>query len=110
MKYLSIFTLLLFIACAGAPVKVEPESLPSVSPEADQYDPETGLILKDGFKEVRTNCTTCHSAFWIIQGRADPVTWRSRLLRKRVKHNLRRIDGPTEKAILNYLTAYYAKP
>ena len=73
-----------------------------------KVDPETGLILAKGFEEIKTNCTVCHSASFILLQRGDRQTWKEMVVWMQETQGLWQFDPKTEDLILTYLSTNYA--
>lgn len=67
----------------------------------------TGLIVDDGFIQVKASCTACHSANLITQNRADRKGWEKMIRWMQETQNLWDL-GPNEPLILDYLAKNYA--
>lgn len=72
-----------------------------------QYDKDSGLIVAEGMETVRTNCTACHSARFIILQRGDRDTWLSMIRWMQKTQGLWKFDAKTEDTILDYLEKNY---
>ncbi|MCK9337808.1 MAG: hypothetical protein M0P43_08265 [Arcobacteraceae bacterium] len=72
-----------------------------------EIDKETGLILSSGFEEVKSNCTVCHSAAFIIHQKGDRDTWLSMIRWMQKTQGLWEFDKQTEENILTYLASNY---
>lgn len=71
-------------------------------------DPETGLVIADGFELVKQNCTVCHSAKLITQNRMSRERWLETIRWMQETQGLRKFDAETEMKILDYLSTHYA--
>lgn len=67
----------------------------------------TGLIVDDGFIQVKASCTSCHSANLVTQNRADRKGWEKMIRWMQETQNLWDL-GPNEPIILDYLAKNYA--
>ena len=76
-------------------------------PAAAELDPQTGLVIAPGYEVVKVQCTVCHSARLITQGRADREGWLSKIRWMQDTQGLWPL-GPNEPLILDYLAANYA--
>ncbi len=83
---------------------------PWVVADADKpVDPQTGLVIDEGYELVKGQCTICHSARLITQagktrdGWVDSIRW---MQRTQGLWDL----GPYESQILDYLSANYGVP
>lgn len=72
-----------------------------------EIDPESGLIIADGWETVRINCTVCHSAKFITFQRGDRDTWESMIRWMQKTQGLWSFDEKTEETILGYLADNY---
>ena len=72
-----------------------------------EVDPDSGLIIADGWETVRTNCTVCHSAKFITFQRGDRDSWESMIRWMQKTQGLWSFDEKTEDTILSYLAANY---
>ncbi|MBR9829701.1 MAG: hypothetical protein GYB41_13855 [Oceanospirillales bacterium] len=78
--------------------------LPAIAAEKD---PDTGLILADGWEVVRSNCTACHSAGLVTQNSGSRNYWLGLIRWMQATQNLWQFDAATEKTILDYLSTHY---
>lgn len=67
----------------------------------------TGLIVDDGFEQVKASCTACHSSKLITQNKADREGWKKMIRWMQETQNLWDL-GPNEDIILDYLAKNYA--
>ncbi len=72
-----------------------------------EVDPDSGLILADGWETVRTNCTVCHSAKTVTFQRGDRDSWKSTIRWMQKTQGLWEFDAKTEDTILSYLAKNY---
>lgn len=70
-------------------------------------DPETGLIIAQGFEDVKNNCTVCHTAKFIIAQSANKEGWTTMIRWMQKTQGLWEFDKQTEETILNYLATNY---
>lgn len=61
-----------------------------------------------GYEIVQRECTVCHSEKLITQNRASRDGWTETIRWMQKTQNLREFSPEEEKAILDYLTEYYA--
>lgn len=80
----------------------------SASDSKQKIDSETGLIIANGFNDVKTNCTVCHSAKFITLQRGDRESWKDMIVWMQETQGLWQFDAKTEKSILDYLSTNYA--
>ena len=71
-------------------------------------DEETGLVIDRGFETVKTNCTICHSAKFILRQKGDRQTWTDIIRWMQATQGLWQFDAKTEDLILDYLSNNYA--
>jgi hypothetical protein len=67
----------------------------------------TGLIVDDGFIQVKASCTACHSGALITQNKATRKGWEKMIRWMQETQNLWDL-GPNEGIILDYLARNYA--
>ena len=72
-----------------------------------ETDPDSGLIIAEGWETVRTNCTVCHSAKFITFQRGDRDSWESMIRWMQKTQGLWPFDEKTEDTILSYLADNY---
>lgn len=75
--------------------------------EAPQKDPQTGLIMADGWETVRSNCTACHSAKLVTQNSGSRNHWQYLIRWMQDTQGLWEFDAETESTILDYLAEHY---
>lgn len=80
-------------------------------PDVDEFvngiHVQTGLIYDEGFAEVRSACTVCHSAKLVTQNRATREGWRQMIRWMQETQGLWDL-GANERIIVNYLAKNYA--
>ncbi|MCV6608536.1 MAG: cytochrome C [Campylobacterales bacterium] len=69
-------------------------------------DKETGLIVAEGFEEVKANCTVCHSAKFITLQRGDKDTWTAMIRWMQKTQGLWEL-GENDEKIISYLAKNY---
>ncbi|PAF51091.1 hypothetical protein BKH43_02475 [Helicobacter sp. 13S00401-1] len=74
---------------------------------AQKIDPETGLKVDKGLTEVKQNCTVCHSAAFIIEGKGTRQEWKETIVWMQKTQGLWDLDPKTEDLILTYLAKNY---
>ncbi|WP_104696908.1 MULTISPECIES: hypothetical protein [unclassified Helicobacter] len=79
----------------------------SIMGYAVEIDQETGLKIADGFEEVKTNCTVCHSAQLFTKAKGNREEWLASIRWMQATQGLWEFDPKTEDIILNYLSTNY---
>ncbi len=74
---------------------------------AQDTDPDTGLIMAEGWETVRTNCTGCHSAQLVTQNRGSRNHWEHLIRWMQDTQGLWQFQPDTEATILDYLAEHY---
>ena len=94
---------------ADAVAETPGEEVPAIDDNliVDGIHVATGLIVDDGFIQVKASCTSCHSANLITQNRADRKGWEKMIRWMQETQNLWDL-GPNEPLILDYLAKNYA--
>ena len=67
----------------------------------------TGLVVAEGFKEVKATCTACHSAQLVTQNAATREGWEEMIRWMQRTQGLWEL-GDSEEVILDYLAEHYA--
>ncbi|MBP0049157.1 hypothetical protein H9C73_10445 [Marinobacterium sp. AK62] len=80
--------------------------IPLHAPAAEK-DPQTGLIVAEGWETVRNNCTACHSAGLVTQNSGSRNHWLGLIRWMQDTQNLWQFDPKTEETILDYLSTHY---
>jgi len=93
---LAAILFLVFFACYA----VSAEKAPDV-------DPVTGLKINPGWAVVKSNCTACHSANFIVMQRGNRETWLQMIRWMQKTQGLWQFDPNTEATILDYLATNY---
>lgn len=75
--------------------------------QANEIDKQSGLIVAKGIESVKTNCTVCHSAKFIILQRGDRDTWKSMIRWMQKTQGLWEFTPEIEDEILTYLETNY---
>lgn len=74
-----------------------------------EKDAETGLVIAEGFDQVKTNCTiACHSAGLVTQSRGNQKYWKDAIVYMQKNQGLWDL-GADEPIILNYLATHYGE-
>lgn len=83
-------------------------SLASIALAEQKLDPQTGLIVAQGYQTVKANCIACHGASLITQNHANRDGWLATIRWMQTTQNLRKFTSNEENAILDYLAKNYA--
>lgn len=75
--------------------------------KSPDLDPATGLKINTGWRLVKSNCTVCHSAKFIVMQRGDRETWLEMIQWMQKSQGLWQFDPSTEATILDYLATNY---
>lgn len=81
-------------------------SLPELPSDAP-IDPESGLIMVEGYELVKAHCGACHSTRLVIQNRQSRKGWKSLIRWMQREHRLWDL-GEQEGQVLDYLARCYA--
>ncbi len=81
-------------------------SLLLLQPAQAETDPQTGLVIADGYPQVKTQCTICHSGRLVAQNRADRDGWLQMIRWMQQTQGLWPL-GEAEDEILDYLATNY---
>lgn len=71
-----------------------------------QHDPESGLIIADGFDQTKAHCTVCHSAKFITQTGKSEKNWIDSIRWMQNTQGLWDL-GEDEKIVVGYLAKNY---
>ncbi|MGB8714370.1 MAG: hypothetical protein WCD50_14770 [Onishia taeanensis] len=74
---------------------------------AEDTDPETGLVIAEGWQVVSANCTVCHSAKLVTQNSGSRNHWQGLIRWMQDTQGLWAFTPEMEATILDYLTAHY---
>jgi hypothetical protein len=98
----------LYFYPAGAELPDDTEVNNPVDADAveDGIHMRTGLIARQGYREVINNCTGCHSADLVIQNRMDAKGWEATIKWMQETQNLWEL-GDKKDVIINYLVDNY---
>ena len=81
---------------------------PATGNAADgETDPNTGLIIAEGWELAAAHCGGCHSHALVTARRGDADFWRSTIRWMQRTQNLWEIPSAQETALLAYLEANY---
>ena len=78
----------------------------SAVPARAEIDPASGLIVDEGFEQVRAQCGACHSLKLVQQNRADRDGWLQMIRWMQDSQGLWPL-GANEPVILDYLANHY---
>ena len=70
-------------------------------------DPESGLVMADGWEAVKAQCTVCHSAKLVTQNHGTRNHWAYLIRWMQDTQGLWQFPEPMETQILDYLAEYY---
>ncbi len=106
---------LVFSTCFAFSALAGNQSNPNTAPDKPKFsvksksgiDSETGLKIAAGWKVVKTNCTVCHSAKFIVLQQGSRDTWLEMIRWMQKTQGLWQFDPQTEKIILDYLANNY---
>ncbi|MGI9228425.1 MAG: hypothetical protein ACR2P9_01040 [Gammaproteobacteria bacterium] len=82
-------------------------SAQAAADNTDNLDQTTGLIMAEGWQDVRANCTQCHSALLITQNSGTRTVWQSRLVSMQETQGMEALSATLENRILDYLATHY---
>lgn len=74
---------------------------------AQETDPESGLVMAEGWETVRSNCTACHSANLVTQNSGTRNHWEYLIRWMQETQGLWEFQPEAEDTILDYLAEYY---
>jgi hypothetical protein len=74
---------------------------------AQEKDPDTGLIMAEGWETVSSNCTACHSASLVTQNSGSRNHWEKLIRWMQDTQGLWKFQAETETTILDYLAENY---
>ena len=74
---------------------------------AQETDPDTGLVVAEGWETVRNNCTACHSANLVTQNSGTRNHWENFIRWMQDTQRLWEFQAEIEATILDYLAEYY---
>lgn len=90
-------------------VKTEAPKVEKKAAKKLEKDAETGLVIADGFDQVKTNCTiACHSAGLVTQSRGNQKYWKDAIVYMQKNQGLWDL-GSDEPIILKYLSTHYGE-
>lgn len=74
-----------------------------------ETDKETGLVIAEGFEQVKANCTiACHSATLVTQNRGNQKYWKDAIVYMQKNQGLWDLTSD-EPVIINYLATHYGE-
>ncbi len=75
--------------------------------DGKERDPETDLVIGEGFEIVKGHCTACHSSALVIQNKFTREGWKAKIEWMQETQGLWEL-GESEPIILDYLAKHYA--
>lgn len=81
--------------------------LTPLAASAQETDPESGLIIADGWETVKVNCTICHSAKLVTQNSGTRERWTYLIRWMQDTQGLWEFPPELEATILDYLAEHY---
>jgi hypothetical protein len=75
---------------------------------AAETDPASGLIIDEHWQLVLAHCGACHSTRLVTQNRGSREAWLKMIRWMQETQGLWALNGPQERAILDYLAKNYA--
>lgn len=75
--------------------------------DGKERDPETDLVIGEGFEIVKGHCTACHSSALVIQNKFTREGWKAKIEWMQETQGLWDL-GESESIILDYLAEHYA--
>ena len=97
MRFKRLINPLLGVAMLGLPLSVA----------AQESDPDTGLVMAEGWETVRSNCTACHSANLVTQNSGTRNHWEYLIRWMQETQGLGAFQPAPEDTILDYLAEHY---
>jgi cytochrome c5 len=79
----------------------------AASTAAPRVDPNSGLVIDEGWELVLGHCAACHSASLVTQNRGSRETWEDMIRWMQETQGLWPLDPKTESIILDYLARNY---
>lgn len=79
----------------------------AAAPTQHPVDAASGLVMAEGWEQVRAHCGGCHSLDLVTQNRGDAAHWRHLIRWMQAQQNLWEL-GPDEDLIVGYLAEHYA--
>lgn len=74
--------------------------------KSPEKDPDTGLVMAEGWKIVKSNCTACHSAKLVTQNHGTRERWAYLIQWMQDTQGLWQFPEDIENTILDYLAKY----
>lgn len=96
------------IQAAAAEAAAEPETLIDARTGL-AIDPQTRLIMGDGYPTIKRECVKCHPTQIIRSFRSDRAGWLDAIRWMQAEKGLKKFSDKTENTILTYLESYYGK-
>lgn len=118
---LSLGSVVMFVGCSHKEETIQPTTLKEatttpVAPKAPkkasaklETDKETGLVIAEGFEQVKANCTiACHSATLVTQNRGNQKYWKDAIVYMQKNQGLWDLTSD-EAVIITYLSTHYGE-
>lgn len=72
-----------------------------------ELDPDSGLVIAEGWETVKANCSVCHSVSLATQNRGNREYWADTILWMQETQGLWQFSPEMEATILDYLAEHY---
>lgn len=95
------------IITAWRPLALAIVMLAPLGSAAQETDPDSGLVMAEGWETVKANCTACHSARLVTQNRGSRNHWEHLIRWMQDTQGLWQFQPDTEATILDYLAEHY---
>lgn len=118
---LGLSFVVLFVGCSHKEEAVSPTTSKELKPAPEvpkapkkasaklETDKETGLVIAEGFEQVKANCTiACHSATLVTQNRGNQKYWKDAIVYMQKNQGLWDLTSD-EAVIITYLSTYYGE-
>jgi hypothetical protein len=107
MMKIKTFTRPLLLASIPITMLLAPLSSLADSPASQETDPDSGMIIADGWEIVKANCTPCHSARLVTQNHGSRARWEYLIRWMQDTQGLWQFQPEMEDTILDYLAEHY---
>lgn len=102
--------LILLLVWFYIPQKVEIENIKPILSEPmlaiGSIDPDSQLVVDEGYIQVKQHCQSCHSMALVTQNYFSREVWLEKIRWMQAEQNLADL-GESEKPILDYLAKHY---